>query len=94
MIDWTMLGINALWIVGLAVALAAVSYTSWEAWSTHESFRSRLGRPPSRAVLALAGALICLGRAGASSEYWLAGIWLVLAALFLWQIWVSLHTTS
>jgi hypothetical protein len=91
MLNWAMVGANALWIVGLAVGLATLSYASWEAWATHETFRQRLGRPASQGALALSGFLFCLGLAATSPAVWQTAIWLVLAVLFLWQAWSSLQ---
>ena len=42
MIDWYNLFANALWIIALAVALATLSYASWEASLLHEKLRLRL----------------------------------------------------
>ena len=91
MIDWIMVGSNTLWILGLAIALAALSYASWQSWATHEPFRQTLSRPSFQAVLNLAGLLFCLGLAATSSVLWQAVIWLLLAALFLWRTWTSLR---
>ena len=91
MIDWIMVGSNALWILGLAIALSAFSYASWESWTAHASFRQTLDKPSFQAVLNLAGLLFCLGLAATSPVLWQAAIWLLLAALFLWQAWTSLR---
>ncbi len=50
MIDWAMVGANTLWILGLALGLATLSYASWDAWATHETFRQRLGKPVPQGV--------------------------------------------
>lgn len=83
MIDWFNVAFNALWILGLAVALAALSYASWEAWMFQESFAARLRRPPIQAAFCLAGLLFCLGLAGTAGAAWKSALWLALAAGFL-----------
>lgn len=91
MIDWAMVGANTLWILGLALGLATLSYASWDAWASHETFRQRLGKPVPQGVLALAGFLFCLGLAATTKVIWQVGVWLVLAVLFLWQTWSALR---
>ncbi len=91
MIDWVMVGSNALWIVGLAIALAAFSFASWQSWATGASFRQTLGRPTFQGVLSLAGLLFCLGLAATSPVLWQAALWLILAALFLYQAFTTLR---
>ena len=91
MIDWAMVAANSLWILGLAIGLATLSYASWDAWATHETFLQRLNRPAPQGVLALAGFLFCLGLAATSKVTWQVVVWLVLAGLFLWQVWLALR---
>jgi hypothetical protein len=91
MIDWVMLGANALWILGLSIGLAVFSYASWEAWASHSTLRESLAKPSFQAVLNLAGTLFCLGLAATSTVLWQAAVWLLLAALFLWQTWSALR---
>jgi len=91
MIDWAMVGANGLWIVGLVLGLATLSYASWDAWDTHETFRRRLGLPLPQRALALAGFLFCLGLGATSRLTWQVAVWLVLAGLFLWQVWMEMR---
>lgn len=85
MIDWYEVFSNALWIFGCAVALAAVSYASWEASVRSERLRDSLGRPKFRLALSLAGVLFCLGLAATSHTAIEIVIWLILTALFVFQ---------
>jgi hypothetical protein len=85
MIDWLNLAWNALWIAGLAVGLATLSYTSWEASVYKEKFSARLRRSAPQAALSLAGVLFCLGLAGTSQRWWEMGLWLLLGAGFVYQ---------
>lgn len=86
MIDWLNLAANALWICALALALAVLSFASWEAKVGGERLRIVLSRPRWEFTLNLAGVLFCLGLAATSSKIWERALWLVLAGLYLFQI--------
>jgi hypothetical protein len=85
-IDWYNLAANALWIIALALALAVLSFASWEAKVSGERLRVALSRPRWEFTLNLAGALFCLGLAATSNRIWERALWLVLAGLYLFQI--------
>lgn len=91
MIDWKNLAANALWILGCAIALATMSYASWEASQYHEKMGARLKRPAYQACLNLAGLLFCLGLAATSGVLLQRAIWLVLAAAFAVMLTFSLY---
>jgi len=82
MIDWLSVGSNALWILGCAVALATLSYASWEASVYDEKFTTRLVRTPILASLNLAGLLFSLGLAATSDGTIEKILWLILAVAF------------
>ena len=82
MIDWLSVGSNALWILGCAVALATLSYASWEASVYDEKFTARLVRTPILASLNLAGLLFSLGLAATSDGTIEKILWLILAVAF------------
>ena len=82
MIDWISVGSNALWILGCAIALATLSYASWEASVYNEKFTARLMRTPILACLNLAGLLFSLGLAATSDAVIEKVLWLVLAVAF------------
>lgn len=82
MIDWKNLAANALWILGCAVALATLSYASWEASQVHERMGARLKRPSYQTSLNLAGLFLCLGLASTSGITFHQVLWLLLAAVF------------
>ena len=84
-IDWTNFGLNALWIIGCAIALATLSYASWAASKTSEKLRIRLMQPQIQLSLNVAGVLFCLGLAGTSSEIWQLVLWILLAIGFFVQ---------
>jgi len=85
-IDWYNLAANALWIIALALALAVLSFGTWEARVGGERLRVTLSRPRWEFTLNLAGALFCLGLAATSDRIWERALWLVLAGLYLFQI--------
>jgi len=85
MIDWFSLAANALWIFGLAIALAVVSHASWQAANHHEKLRSRLGQPGYQFLFDLAAVLFCLGMAATSRRLWEIILWCGLAVLFIVQ---------
>ncbi len=86
MIDWLDLAFNSLWVIALALALAVLSFASWEAKVGGERLRDVLSRPRWEFTLNLAGALFCLGLAATSDKIWERVVWLVLAGLYLFQI--------
>jgi hypothetical protein len=86
MIDWANLAANALWILGCAVALATLSYASWEASAYHEKFSLRLKRPGIQAALNLGGFLFASGLAATSDSTLEIILWLVLVVAFLAQV--------
>ena len=85
MIDWFNLAANALWIFGLAIALAVVSHASWQAAMQHEKLRARLSQPGYQIFFDLAAVLFCLGMAGTSHRVWEIIVWSGLAVLFIAQ---------
>jgi len=94
MIDWLNLGMNALWIVGCAVALATIAYASWEASETKQKLRTRLNQPQIQISMNFAGLLFCLGLAGTSDVIWQRVLWILLAIGFSAQIGMVLIKTK
>jgi len=93
MIDWLNLISNSLWILGLVLALATLSYASWQASSNHEKsvrkeFRLALGRPSIQIAFNLAGVLFCAGLAATSIKIYEIVLWTILAIAF--GVWVIL----
>jgi hypothetical protein len=89
MIDWYNLLMNALWILACALALAAVSYASWQASVLGEKFRVVLGKSGIQQALNAAGLLFCAGLAGTSDVLWQRLLWILLALGFALQIGVE-----
>jgi len=86
MIECYNLAANSLWILGCAVALATLSYASWEASLLKEKFTARLKRPSYQMALSLAGFLFCAGLAGTSDSTLEILLWSILALAFLGQM--------
>jgi hypothetical protein len=82
LIDWRGLAANSLWILGCALALAAFSYASWQAWLTHQRLLARLGNPGIQRALSLAGILFCSGMMALSKPGIMTLLWGLLALAF------------
>ena len=86
MIDWYNLLMNALWILACALALATLSYVSWQASVTGEKFRALVGQPAIQLWLNVSGLLFCAGLAGTSEAIWQRVLWILLAMGFAVQL--------
>ena len=86
MIDWYNLIMNACWIFGCSVALAALSYASWEASAQGEKIRTCLSQDHIQISLNLSGLLFCVGLAGTSDVVWQRILWILLGLGFLAQV--------
>ena len=87
---WLVLA-NGLWILGLAVILAALSWASWVAHEQKRTFIRVLGQADSQRALCGGLALFCAGLAATGYRPWMQVIWGLLAAvwlgLFVWTFW-------
>jgi len=73
---------NSLWILGLAVLLATLSWSHWAASTEKARFRAMLGRPRVQRVLDLGFFLFCAGLAATGRAWWERLLWGLLAAVF------------
>jgi hypothetical protein len=85
MIDWRGVGFATLWIVGLAVLLAAVSLADYEAHQRQARLRTVLGGGGYPLALNAALTLFCLGMLGSGRAGWEKALWLGLALAFAYQ---------
>ena len=85
MIDWWGVFSNAIWISGAALALATVSYASWQASVDGQRLRQALGRSSIQVALNIAGALFSAGMAATARYPLEVVIWLILATMFAYQ---------
>ena len=83
MIDWVNLFGNALWVIGLAVALAGLSYASWQASISGQKFTRVLNQSGYSLVFAVSGFLFSTGLAVTSFGDWRFLVWTVIALAFL-----------
>jgi hypothetical protein len=86
MIDLRSVFSGALWILGLAVILAALSWGNWEAKVSRSRLREALARPHLQCAIGAGFALFCAGLALAANRWWERMIWVVLGAFWLFQM--------
>ena len=86
MINWQSVIFNSLWILGLAVLLAAFSYHYWVASVSKRPLREQLRQPNFLRLLWVALLLVCLGLVGTSQQTWEMIVWGVMALLALVNI--------
>ena len=87
MIDWVVVGFSALWILGLALVVAALSFANYLAGRQKRRFRQALEMPACRIVLDLGLVFFCLGWVGGVSTTWERFVWGGLALIFALQTW-------
>lgn len=86
MIDWYNLFANALWILALALALAALGCARWVASLEGEKLKTVLKRAVWQNALNLAGMIFCAGLALTTQVWWEQLLWAVLGVSFALQI--------
>jgi len=91
MINWLNLLANTFWILGCALALATLSYASWQASVANEKMGMVLSSPAYKISLYAAGALFSIGLAATSERIWEIILWIILAILFIFQAGLSIH---
>ena len=91
MINWLNLLANSFWILGCALALATLSYASWQASVINEKMRMVLSSPGYKISLYAAGALFSIGLAATSDRIWEIILWTILAIIFIIQAGLSIH---
>jgi len=87
-IDLRLVAANGLWILGLAVVLAGLSWAYWIAGTAGVRFRTALRRRPTQRVLDLGLALFCAGLAATARTGWERALWAMLAVAWLLQVWL------
>ena len=87
MIDWVVVGFSALWILGLALVVAALSFANYQAGQQKRRFRQALGMPVCQIMIDLGLVFFCLGWVGGVSATWERIVWAVLALMFALQTW-------
>ncbi len=87
MIDWFNVAANSVWIFACSLALATLSYASWQASLSGARLRDQLARRAPQTWLNLSAFLFCLGLAAAAGAWWQSLLWLILAVVFAAQLW-------
>ena len=85
MIDIASVAANALWVLGLALLLAALSWARWLAQRDDARLRQVLRRSGLRRTIDLALLLFCAGLAATSRRWWERALWGLLAAAWALQ---------
>ncbi len=80
--DWLDILGNALWIAALALALAGISFASWQASTNGNKLRAQLGQSSYMRLFNLAGVLFCAGLALTASAVFQMILWSVLGVAF------------
>ncbi|HMD88175.1 MAG TPA: hypothetical protein VKF38_03340 [Anaerolineaceae bacterium] len=86
LIDWGALAANSLWIVGLGLALAVLSFAGFEARVSRIHLGTILKQPRFDITLNLAGILFCSGLAANTDQLFERILWIILAVLFFLSI--------
>ena len=94
MIDWGNLLANSLWILGCALALAVLSFASWQASIYSEKISARLSKPGYRSAIALAGVLFCTGQLFLVENTYLRILWVFLGFILLVALGLSYKSGS
>ena len=97
MIDWAGLAFNALWVLGAAVILAALSFSYYEALRLRsgqaqrrgERLQAQLSAPGFQTWLSVGLILISLGLALIGPRWWERVLWGLLCAASAWQLWTA-----
>lgn len=86
MIDWYFVFTHSLWILGLSIALAALSYHDWLRKELNKPLRRQLREPSFRLPANIGFFLAALGLALLrSSRWWERALWVLIGCLFGWR---------
>lgn len=100
MIDWYSVGFSALWIIGMGLVTAALSFANYIASQHKRRFkqacllRQAFEMPACRIMINLGLVFFCLGWAGGVSAVWERLLWAILALMFALQAWQARKINS
>jgi hypothetical protein len=86
-INWLQALFNLLWLFGLALILAALSYADWLAHARGVRTRQLLGTPSFQRPFSTGMSLISLGLFFLSRGWFEHILWAAFTILFTWQSW-------
>jgi hypothetical protein len=89
MIDWVSVVFGALWILGLGLVTASLSFAYYLARQQKRRFGQALEMPGCRIIIGLGLVFFCLGWLGGASAAWERLLWAVLALIFALQTWLA-----
>lgn len=89
MIEIWSVAANGLWILGLAIILAGLSWAHWIAREEQRRFRSVLSRPGIQRTIDLGLLLFCAGLAATSRALWERVLWGLLGLAWIVQAWLA-----
>ena len=87
MIDWLNVFTNAIWLVGLAICIATISYADWQAWAAGARLRSLLETPLYALALYSGLLLVGLGAALSTERWWERLAWALITLGFAYSAW-------
>lgn len=87
MIDWYSMGFGALWILGLGLVVAALSFANYLTSQQKRRFKQVLKMSACRITIDLGLVFLCLGLTGGLSAVWERLLWGVLALIFIVRTW-------
>ena len=91
MIDVASLAANALWVLGLSLVLAGLSWAHWAAQKEDAPLRQVLQRAGLRVAIDLGLLLFCAGLAATSRRWWERALWALLAVAWTVQAALALR---
>ena len=90
MIDWYFVFTHSLWILGLALALAAFSYHDWLRKELNRPLRQQVHEPSFRFLLNTGFLLVAAAfMLFESSRWWERALWFLLGCSFGWSAWTA-----
>jgi hypothetical protein len=89
MVDWVSLVLNELWILGLAIILAALSHADWLACTRRTQLRTLLAAPGFQLWLSVGLVLASLGMALLGPRWWERVLWALFCAMNTWRLCVA-----
>jgi len=87
MIDWYSVSFDALWIFGLGLVVATLSFANYLAGQEKWRFGQALRLPTGRIMIDLGLIFFCVGLTGSIGGTWERVVWAVLALIFAMRTW-------
>ena len=85
MINWLSVILNAIWILGAALALSVLSIAYYQSHQKREKLGVVLKTPEYSLPLNIAGGLFSLGMGLTADRWWEIVLWMILVGLICYQ---------